>query len=227
MAEKRSTNPILLDKMSSELAPEVSPFLRFLLDNARRIGIVTAVFILAAAGFGVYKWQSGKNTLEAQNELGKILASADRTDRLPRLKAFLPAAPESMKGAILLAVAKAASDAKDYATAADAWGELAKDAKDPLYATAVIGKAENLAMAGKAAEALAVLEAMTLPAGSSAESLINSLVADLAEKTGNLDKAIAACEKLAAGAATANPEEADFWRQKAASLRLTAKAANS
>ncbi|MDL2210540.1 hypothetical protein LJC26_07025 [Desulfovibrio sp. OttesenSCG-928-O18] len=227
MAENRPTDPTLLDKMSSEVAPEVSPLLRFLLNNARRIGMVTAVFVLAAAGFGIYKWQSDKQLREAQNALGTILAAADNTDRLAKLKTFLPTAPAPIKNSVLLALAKAASDAKDYTAAADAWGEIAKDPKDPLYITATIGKAENLALADKAAEALAAVEAMTLPAGSAAQNLVNTLIVDLAEKTGNVEKAIAACEKLVTGTAMTSPEEADFWRQKAASLRLQGKAAKS
>ncbi len=70
-----------------------------------------------------------------------------------------------------------------------------------------------------------MLEGMTLPEKSEAVNLVNSLIADFAEKTGDIDKALAACEKLITGMAERSPEESGFWRQKAASLRAAKQGA--
>ena len=227
MAQNRFNDQTLLDKMSSEVAPEVSPLLRFLLDNARRISAVLVLCVLAASGYGIYNWYSGKQLGESQDALGRILVVSNSTDRLARLKTFLATAPEGMKKSVLLAVAQTAKEAGDYAAAAEAWDALSKDSKDPLYLTAVLGKAENLSVQSKDAEALQVLESAAVPADSQFANLINSQIVDLAEKMGNLEKAIAVCEKLVTGVAMASPNEADFWRQKAASLRLKEKTAKS
>lgn len=227
MALKSPTDQSLFDKMSSEVTPEVSPLLRFLADNGRRILIVLGVCVLAGAGYGVYAWQARGQVQQAQNDLGQIMVITDSAARLAKLNAFLPKAPADMKAAVTMSIAMTAAEAKQYGEAAKAWGDVAKDVTDPLYVTALVGRAENLAMAGKAAEALAVLEGANLPSDSAAHPLINSLMVDIAEQTGDTAKAIAACEKLVSGSGLNNPEEADFWRQKAANLRLKGQEAKS
>ena len=219
MAEDRSTNQTLLEKMHSEVAPETSPLLRFLTNNAKRITIVMAVCFVAAAGYGIYSWQAGKKIAAAQEALARILILQDGADRLAKLKAFAPGVPETMTKAVTLAVAQTAMQTKEYADAFQAWDSLAKDTKDSLYIPAMVGKAEALSLQGKGAEAMAILESIALPADSEANNLVNAAIVDLAEQAGNLEKAIAVCEKLILGMAARSPEEAEFWRQKAASLR--------
>lgn len=218
MSQNYSTDPSLLQKMSSEVAPEISPLMRLLLDNARRIIVILAVCVLGAAGYGIYTWHAAKQVAEAQNELGKILVIEDTTARMAKLKTFLTSAPAGIKPAVTLAIARTAMLGNDYAEAEKAWSELAGDTKDPLYVTAVIGKAESMAAQNKDSEALAVLETMALPADSAASLLVSSLIVNFAEKSGNLEKAVAACEKVASSAMV-TPDEAEFWRQKAAYLR--------
>ncbi|MDR3073511.1 MAG: hypothetical protein LBV01_02145 [Deltaproteobacteria bacterium] len=225
MAGNRPTDPTLLETLSSEVSPAGSPLLRFLMDNARRLGFAAVILVLGGAGYGIYTWHTGKQITDAQNELGRILVVADSADRLARLKAFLPGVPAAVRPAVLLSVARAASEAKDYAAAGGAWDELAKNPQDSLHVVAVMGKAEALVLQEKNAEALALAEALKLPEDSAAVGMVNSFIVDLAEKTGDLDKATAACAKLVTVVAMANPEEADFWRQKAASLELRKKTA--
>ena len=219
MAEDLSNNQTLLDKMTSEVTPATSPLLLFLTRNARLIVAAIAVCSVAAAGYGIYAWQAGKKVAEAQETLARILIIRSETDRLAKLKAFMPASPEAMRKGTALALAQTAMQAKDFPEALQAWEFLAKDPKDPLYPTAMVGKAETLAAQGKYAEAIAALESTTLPADSEAVNLVNSLIADFAERNGDIGKAIAACEKLITGMAARSPEESEFWRQKAASLR--------
>ena len=208
----------LLQKMSAEVTPEVSPLLRVLLGNARLIALVLALCVLGTAGYGGYNWYADKKLGEAQAELGRILVMAAPADRAAKLKAFLPSAPEGLHAAANLALAQAAIDAQDYPTAINAWDTVAKDPKSSLYATAMIGKADALALQDKGTEALAVLEKLQPVAGQGTKMLVESLIVDLAEKTGDYAKALAACDNLTS--TSTNPMEADFWRQKAASLRL-------
>ena len=226
MAEERSTNTTLLDQMSSEVTAETSPLLQFLVKYARMIVIVLVACFAAAGGYGVYTWQAGKKVAEAQENLARVLIIRDDTARLAKLKEFAPTAPETMRRGVTLSIAHAAMQAKDYASAFTAWDELARDPKDDLYTTAMIGKAESLSLQDKSAEALAILEGMNVPADAEAYNLVNSLIVNIAEQAGNTAKAIEACEKLIAGMATRSPEEAEYWRQKASSLRLQVKAAS-
>ncbi len=208
----------LLQKMSSEVAPEVSPLLQALLNNSKLIGIVLAVCVLGAAAYGGWRWHEAKSISEAQAELGRILILPAPADREAKLKTFLASAPEGMKAAGNLALAQAALEAKNYAAAVGAWDAVARDSQSPLYATAMIGKAEALALQGKDAEAVAILETVKASAEKNAKSLVESMIVDLAEKAGDYTKALASCDALIN--TTSNPMEVEFWRQKAASLRL-------
>ncbi|GHV53195.1 hypothetical protein FACS1894206_03400 [Deltaproteobacteria bacterium] len=218
MSEIHINNQSLLDQMSSEVAPHISPFMKVLVTHSCRITACVILVLVAAVGYGIYSHLSTKNINDAQKKLGGILVIADGQDRLAKLNNFLASAPEPIKGSVLLSIVTTASEVKNYAAALDAWEKLARDPKDAFYVTAMIGKAENLAMLDKAEEALGVLESMTLAQGSASANMVNSMIADLAEKNGQIDKAIAACNKLATETAPTNQEEADFWRQKAISL---------
>jgi hypothetical protein len=227
MADNRSANKTLIDEITSEVMPATSPLLDFLIAHSRTIAVASAVCVIAGAGYGIYSWQAKKQVVEAQEKLGRILVAQNAADKLSKLKAFLAEAPADVKGAVQMAVAKTAMDAKDYPAAYESWDALAKDTKSALYITAMVGKAETLALQDKTAEALAVAESIAVPADSAALPLVQGLIVDLAEKSGNFPKAIAACEKLVASSVMQNPDEADFWRQKAASLHSQEKAAKS
>ena len=223
MADTKTDNMTLLDKMSSEMTPATSPLLEFLTRNAKLIAAVLAACVVVLAGYGFLSWNEGKKLAAAQEDLARILILEDSQDKLAKLKAFVPGAPDSMRNSLALVMARTAMKVKDYPEASQAWDVLTGNPKDPIYATAMIGKAESLSLQGKAVEALAVLESMSLPPEGMAASLVNVFIADLAERAGEYDKAIAACEKLISAMAVQNPEEIEFWRQKAASLRLAAK----
>lgn len=224
MAEQQPQNTTLLDQMSSEVTPATSPLLNFLINHARAIGIVLVACFAITGGYGIYTWQAAKKVSEAQNSLAAVLVIKDDATRLAKLKEFAATAPEALQKGLTLSIAHAAMQAKDYAAAFTAWDTLAKDPKDDLYTTAMIGKAESLALQDKTADALAALDGMTISPDNDAYGLVNSLIVNVAEQAGNMDRAIRACENLIAGMATRSPEEAEYWRQKADSLRLRVKA---
>ena len=213
-------NSSLVSQVTSEVAPETSPLLNFLVKNRRVLGLALLVLVLAMVGYGVYTWRSGKQLAASQAELGRILVMASDTERLAKLKAFAVDAPSSMRDGLQLAIARSASLAKDYPAAVAAWDTLTKNPNAAVYAVAIVGKAENLILQNRDADALAVLLGAVVQNNMAASNLINSLVVDLAEKLGDYPKAIAASEKLVTGSAAGGVEEANFWRQKAASLRL-------
>lgn len=223
MAEEQFKTPTLLDKMSAEVTPATSPLLNFLSRNAKLIVVLSVAGLMAAGGYGVYSWQQRQTAENARDALARVLVIEDDAARLAGLKDFLPTAPAGLVTSANLAIASAALRTHNYADAVQAWDALSKDPKDLLYVTAMIGKAEALALQGKHADALAVLESIVLPQGSEAVNMVNALIVTAAEQTGDLKKALAVCEKLIPGMAERSPEEAEYWRQKAASLRAAAQ----
>lgn len=227
MAQNHPTNKTLFDEISSEVSPATSPLLDFLLTHVRLIAAAAVLCALAGIGYAVYNWQAEKQVAKAQEALGRILISRNNDEKLAKLQAALAEAPSGVKEAVQLAIAKTAMEAKDYPTAYAAWDAIAKDSKKALHVTAMVGKAEILSLQEKTKEALAVAESIPLPPDTPFATLVNGIIVDLAEKLGDFPKAIATCEKIAASTAAFNPEEANFWRQKAASLRGREKAAGS
>ncbi len=207
----------LLGRASAEVAPEVSPLLRSLLAHARLIAIVVGLALAGTAGFGIYNWHANSQLEKSRVELGRVEIISDPTVRLKELEVFLAKAPSGMSTAVNLAVAKAALEAKNYDRAAKAWDAVAKDPQDALYISAILGKAQALSLDGKDAEAMAALEKASAPAKDGNKALLDKAIEDLAEKMGNIDKAIATCEALAANNSVIS--ESDYWRQKAVSLR--------
>lgn len=227
MADNRSQQKTLIGEITSEVTPAASPLLEFLLASSRKIAVIAVICVLIGVGYGIFNWHSKKQAAAAQANLGHILVTQKPADRLAKLQALLPEAPEAVKGAVRLAIAKAAAEAHEYAVMYAAWDALGGNADGTLKTAAMIGKASALDLQGKTKEALALAESISLPADSAFLPLVHGMVVDLAEKSGDFPKAVAACEKLAATVAVFNPEEADFWRQKAAFLRDQEKAAKS
>ncbi len=214
-AGKDQSGKNLLDKVSAEVAPEVSPLLNLLLKYSRLLVFLLVAVVAIGIGWGGYAWYSGRQLAAATLELGELQA-LPAAEGLEKLKTFAAGAPSGLKSAANLALAQAALYASDYATAASAWEAVAARETGPMAQVARIGKAQALVMAGKDAEALAVLQAVA-PETDAMRAFVDELLVDLAEKTGNIELAVKASRSLAENPALA--ENSAYWMQKAASLQ--------
>ncbi len=214
-AGKDQSGKNLLDKVSAEVAPEVSPLLNLLLKYSRLLVFLLVAVVVIGIGWGGYAWYSGRQLAAATLELGELQA-LPAAEGLEKLKTFAAGAPSGLKSAANLALAQAALYASDYATAASAWEAVAARETGPMAQVARIGKAQALVMAGKDAEALAVLQAVA-PETDAMRAFVDELLVDLAEKTGNIELAVKASRSLAENPALA--ENSAYWMQKAASLQ--------
>ena len=214
-AGKDQSGKNLLDKVSAEVAPEVSPLLNLLLKYSRLLVFLLVAVVAIGIGWGGYAWYSGRQLAAATLELGELQA-LPAAEGLEKLKTFAAGAPSGLKSAANLALAQAALYASDYATAASAWEAVAARETGPIAQVARIGKAQALVMAGKDAEALAVLQAVA-PETDAMRAFVDELLVDLAEKTGNIELAVKASRSLAENPALA--ENSAYWMQKAASLQ--------
>lgn len=211
----------LLDKVTAEVTPEVSPLLQFITNNATKIVGVFLVCLALGVGYGAYQWHAASSLAESKAELGTVEIIKDPAERLAALEKFIAGAPAELVPAANLALAKAALESEKYDTAAAAWAKVASGEKGAFLIVAVVGQAEALIKGGKDAEAMALLQKHQGVGSDVSRAMIDSLVVDLAEKNANYSAAIAACESLASNPASLG--QAEFWRQKAAALRNAEK----
>lgn len=215
MAVKPEPTPSVLTTLQSEVASEASPMLQFLVRHARVIVIGILLFIVAIIGYWVHSWQAGKQYAADAKELGAIVAMSDVKQRLDKLEAYLPSAPQKMKANALFAVMEGARQLQDYPKVHDAWKAIG--ALDPsLKVPAGMGMASALAAQNKFKEAMASLDSISSGLSQIDSTIINTQLVGYAELAGDYDRAIATCDAL-----LKSPEvtqDANFWVQKKAAL---------
>lgn len=221
MAAHPEHNPSVLSTLQSEVSSEASPMLQFLVRHARSIVFGILLFIVAIVGYWVYSWQAGKQHTANTRDLGVILIISDAEQRLSKLEAYIPSAPESLKGAAWFAVLESARQLKNYPKIQAAWqaiGEL-----DPsLKVTASVGKASALAAQNKYKEALDALSGLS-NLSQPDSFIVNPRIIAYAEVAGDYDRAIAACDaQLKLADSTLDP---NVWLQKKAELEKKKAAA--
>jgi len=221
VAQVSQKNQDIMQQMTADVAPEASPLLQMLTQNARAIIAVAGLCAVLGIGYGAYAWYSEKTFAEAQAELGRISLIAAAPERIAALTAFIAKAPEKARIPAYLELAKAGREAGDEEQLVLAWDGVAQDAGGALYPIACIAKAEALSALGRDAEALAFMEKVASTSTGAVRAQMEAMIVMLAEKTGKLDQAITVAGSLADNSQIG---ESEFWRQKAASL-ARAKAA--
>ena len=215
MAAHPEQTPSVLSTLQSEVASEASPMLQFLVRHARVIVIGILLFIVAIIGYWVHSWQAGKQYAADAKELGAIVAISDVKQRVDKLEAYLPSAPQTMKANAWFAVMEGARQLQDYPKVHDAWkaiGALDSSLKVP----AGMGMASALAAQNKYKEALAALNSIASGLSPADSIIVNTQIVGYAEVAGDYDRALAACDTL-----LKQPEamsDATLWAQKKADL---------
>lgn len=204
----------LLDSIQSEVSKEASPMLEFLVKHARKIFLFLAALIALIVVVGVFSYSAGSKQREAEETLGKILIQPETSAKLAALEEFSAGAPKKMQTAVFMAIAHSAALQNNMEKAAEAWGKVAASADTPTRFVAGIAQATALAAQDKVAEAIVQLESMLASAPSEAKSMLNAQIVDLAERSGNWDKAIAASDAVLTQMGGAQGRE--VWEQRKA-----------
>jgi predicted negative regulator of RcsB-dependent stress response len=170
----------------------------FLVDNLKPIAIGCGALLLIVAIYaGVSSWRE-RQTAKAADALGVILIEkTDTKARVAALEAFLKDAPGSLRPTVLLELAASAMIDRQFDKAATAWTELEGSSSPDMKVLAGIGHARSLLLAGKAPEALALLQALK---GKSPEAYgvpITRQIAVAAEQAGDTKVALEAYTELA------------------------------
>lgn len=214
----------LLQAIQMDTAPEATPFLMLFANNAKLLIACFGIFIVVVLGFGIFNYTAQKTLSAAKDELGTILQQRDPATRSKELETFVSKAPAGVQVSSYLALAQSYETQMDYNKAAAAWGKVAELAENPMRAQALLGQADALASAGEFAQALSVAEKLLGEVKDNKNYLlpVNSLIADLAERNGNNERAIEASRAILASPRIDNQDY--YWEARLE--RLTSGAAS-
>lgn len=223
MAAKAVQPEGLVGSLQSEVAAEASPLLNFLVAHALKIVAGIVLFIAAIAAYWLYSAHAESAKAEEARLLGQYLIISDPAMRLQKLEEFAPQAPDSVKKALNFAIMEAATQLQDHEKTYAAWKVISED--KTMRPTAFLGMAGALANLGRFNEALDLLVSLAPDLQGGDSILINSRLVGLAEVTGDLDKALAACDAMIGQAS--DPRESMMWTQKRDDLARKMQAASA
>ncbi|GAB1410899.1 hypothetical protein MASR1M90_20530 [Desulfovibrionales bacterium] len=207
--------PGILRTIEQEMDTDMHPVLKKILEHIKPIGLGIGILV---AGVAIYAWFSSYQEEQAHriaSQLGQILVADSPKERISQLTALQASAPQSIQPAIALELAKSYLEADDFAQAERTWQALATQGLADVQEVARLGEAKSLIMAGKYAEAAALLR--TLKAGASDEfiSLIANTLAFAEEQAGNTQAALAEYQSIL----DKEPSSAPFIEYKITQLK--------
>lgn len=204
----------LLQAIQMETAPEATPFLMLFANNAKLLISIFGIFIVVVLGFGIFNYTAQKSLNAAKDELGTILQQSDQATRSKELESFVAKAPAGVLLPSYLALAQSYETQLDYAKAAEAWRKISELAESPMRAQALLGQADALASAGEFTQALSVAEKLLAEVKDDKNYLlpVNSMIADLAERSGNKARAIEANRAILASPRIDNQDY--YWEAR-------------
>jgi predicted negative regulator of RcsB-dependent stress response len=209
----------ILRDLQSEVSAEAAPLLRFIAGHATLIMGLLALFALIVAGAGAWQWYAAKRDEEARLTFSRLLMRQTGAARAEALARFAEDAPDSVRLAAFMELGLAFLDAGDAEKAAAAYSRVASQNQDRALGTiAALAQAESLNRAGKADDALAVLEGLENRVSENIRPRVRNMLALAALRAGKPERAVKAYEDLLAGAFG---EDADFYRFRIARLKDT------
>jgi predicted negative regulator of RcsB-dependent stress response len=212
--EENNTTQDILNQVHESTPDTLHPLLDYIIKNGKIIAAGVAAIILIAGGISGYKYMNQQKMIKAQSEMGVIQIKYSGEKEATELVAFAKEAPEVMKPAVQLAIAKAWMDAGNYANAKNAWAVVGKTTPE-MAPIAGLGEAKCLMLENKPGEAVTILQALVNSASAPYTPSINRLIAEAAEQDGNLQVAITAYQALL----TSAPQEASFFEFKIKELK--------
>ncbi|WP_319759386.1 tetratricopeptide repeat protein [Maridesulfovibrio sp.] len=212
--EENNTTQDILNQVHESTPDTLHPLLDYIIKNGKIIAAGVAAIILIAGGISGYKYMNQQKMIKAQSEMGVIQIKYSGEKEATELVAFAKEAPEVMKPAVQLAIAKAWMDAGNYANAKSAWAVVGKTTPE-MAPIAGLGEAKCLMLENKPGEAVTLLQALVNSASAPYTPSINRLIAEAAEQDGNLQVAITAYQALL----TSAPQEASFFEFKIKELK--------
>ncbi len=188
-----------LERIMSEADDSAHPFLQKIQDNIKIIFLVVGLVLFIAAAYSLNSFWQERKINQANSQMQAIMAQDNPKARVAELETFLDNAPNRLKGAILMEMARASMDMGEYERAADSFGKLSSFDRD-MRPVALLGKAKAYELMEEHGQALRTLqeESAAIPDEFKVQYL--NLLSFNAERAGDYASALDAYERLKEGA---------------------------
>ena len=186
----------IIEEIEQEADEDLHPFLKKIVDNIKPIGLGIAGVVLAVGVYSGYQSMQESKVEDARAHLGTILTEQDPAARIESLQSFLKQAPKSLQTGISLELAKSGMESDRLDVALDAWKQLSGESDPTLRTVAGLGQARVLSMQGKDKEALEILTALKNTAPEGYGVILNTQIAECADRAGETAKALAAYQDI-------------------------------
>ena len=195
----QAANSDILRDLQSEVSEESAPLLEFITKHGSKIATAVVLFLLVIGLSGLWNWYTAKKHAETLEEVARVEMRLQGAERVSALRTLAQKAPSDAVLPAWLAVGQAALAANDFTGAAEAFASAAKsDADGPLGLAASLGQAASLLKAGKAPEALTLLQALAAQNNDLGQNpALRQLLAQAAVKAGKNDLASKTYQALA------------------------------
>lgn len=197
--EKKSHGPYagsaedLLKEMQQEISPEATPLWQYINDNAPKIAAIVVTVIVLIGGYTFYGGYHEGKVEDAKNQLALIISQKDTAQILTDLEQFKGSVPSEVRLAVELEIARFASEQGELAKAEEAYKYVMQEEKySALGISAAINTASLYAHQGKYGDAVKIYEDIVSHCPKDVQSLVYFQLGEMAEQTGDKDKAIKA-----------------------------------
>ena len=151
-------SPLLRD-LQSEVSAESAPLLQFMLRHAGVIAGVVVLLLLVLGGTGVWRWYHSSRGEASRDALARVALIESGAQQVASLQSLAEKAHGSVRFAVRMTLGQSALAQNQPDVAAQAYAAAAaEDPKGALGLAAGFNEAGALLKAGKAAEALALLQ---------------------------------------------------------------------
>lgn len=183
----------LLKEMQQEISPEATPLWQYINDHAPKIAAIVVGLVVIIGGYAFYRGYHEGQVDDAKKELSVIISKKDGGKVLAELEQFKTSAPKELKMAVELEIARYAALQEDFAKAQSAYSYVMQEEGysslgivSAMNAAALHAKAENFA------EAIKIYEDIVSHCPKDVQSVVYFQLGEMAERTGDKDKAIKA-----------------------------------
>lgn len=183
----------LLKEMQQEISPEATALWQYLNDNAPKIAAIVITLIVLIGGYTFYSGYREGKVEDAKTQLALLISKKDSAQVLADLEQFKKSAPAEVRLAVELEIARFASEGGDFAKAEEAYRYVMQEEKySALGITAAMNTAGISAHQGNYAEAVKIYEDIVAHCPKDVQSLVYFQLGEMAEQSGEKDKAIKA-----------------------------------